>query len=87
MIALISFIILIGGLAFFLSYHLIKTAENFFREADILENMISKGHDHKEVYKAIVTLSKKAYRHQMYSRIRELSKMYAIKYGYIILKS
>lgn len=65
---------------------LVRTSDKFYRKADEIEEMITKGEDKKMVFEKLIALDKEAFHRTMGGRMRELGKMFEIKYGDKILK-
>lgn len=77
---IIGVAVLIAG-ASWATWHLIKSADTFFREANRVEALIRNGADKQEVVRAIYELQKKSFHRQTGSRLTELVKMTEIKYN------
>lgn len=63
-----------------------RTADKFYRKCDGIEKRILDGDDEEEVFIDLIALDKEAFHRTMGGRMRELGKMFEIKYGTRILK-
>jgi polyphosphate kinase 2 (PPK2 family) len=77
---LILIFVLFGVMIIVTFYMLIKSADNFFREADKIEKMIINNEPKEMVFKAILKLQKQSFHQRTAARISELGKMYELNY-------
>jgi hypothetical protein len=61
-------------------YILMKSADNFFKEADKIEQMIIDNEPKEMVFKAILKLQKQSFHQRTATRISELGKLYELNY-------
>jgi hypothetical protein len=64
----------------------LSRAFKFYRKCDEMEERIKNGDDEREVFEELIKLDKEAFHVTMGGRIRELGKMFEMKYGTKILK-
>ena len=86
-LGVILILIALSGLVILSFTWIIKSADKFYEKAREVEEMIKRGDDKKTVFDALVKLEEKSFHRNTSARIRELAKMFEIKYGVDILKS
>jgi hypothetical protein len=80
----ITMVIIIGITVYFTNY-LLKLSYKFYKEADLIDEMILNGDDMTKINLAIIELAKKTFNRNSNHRVHELCKMFEVKFNVKII--